>query len=124
MKTRTGLEVTIGFGLIVAGLFLLSVLAVFDQELSLHGLIMLIWGLVWVYTDKLAVFFSRRIYLFYGMIALYTLPLILTILQDLHWIKVSSFVSMDGALIVSILYLLSIDTLEKAIKAQKEGKKK
>lgn len=85
---------------------------------------MLIWGLVWVYTDKLAVFFSRRIYLFYGMIALYTLPLILTILQDLHWIKVSSFVSMDGALIVSILYLLSIDTLEKAIKAQKEGKKK
>lgn len=57
MKTRTGLEVTIGFGLIVAGLFLLSVLAVFDQELSLQGLITLIWGLVWVYTDKLAVFF-------------------------------------------------------------------
>lgn len=113
MKVKTDFETKLGLALIIVGLLLCGFSAIFHHEFSLNGFIAILWGMLWAFTDRLAVCFNRYAFLFWAMLILLALPMILTLLSDLRLVQLPSFLLTEGVILTSLLSLTALSKLEK-----------
>ncbi|HFR3702267.1 hypothetical protein ACTGZM_06200 [Streptococcus suis] len=124
MKKQSKLMIGVGHVMMVAGLFFVLIAAFLEKKLSIHGLVTVLVGALWVNTDRVAEYFYRYKVIYAIAIALLAAPIILTILTDLGWIKLPEFIEMDGVMLITMLAVISVSDLDERMKELEEGEKK
>lgn len=124
MKKDTKWMVVLGHVMMGAGLFLALIAVFLEKKLSIHGLGTVLIGALWVHPDRVAAYFYRHKVQYALAIILLVTPVLLSILSDIGWLKLPEFMEIDGAMLTTMLAVISVSDLDKRMKELEEGEKK